>query len=124
MVSRHILAKVDPGSTPKKRKAPDGQIDGQIRRPPADPLADGGAAGAPPPPEPPKSPASRKAAKAAMAIAAAASSSSDSDAPSSQNEPDADTVVLDAEPAPAKVPPEMGNSPEFRAQILISSNFI
>ena len=43
MVSRRISAKVDPGSTPKKRKAPDGLVDGQIRRPAADPPADDGA---------------------------------------------------------------------------------
>ena len=33
MMSRKILANVAPGSTPLKRKAPDGSLDGQIKKP-------------------------------------------------------------------------------------------
>ena len=61
--------------------------------------------------------ACKKAAKKAKAIAAAASSGSASNASSSQSEPEADTVVLDEEPSLARMPPEMGSSPEFHALV-------
>ena len=106
ILSRKILANAVPGLTPQKRKAPDSQLDGQIKKPgPAPPPPDNAAS---------KKPRRASASKGARAAASASDvSKSDSDASASASD---EPVVVsdDDQPAPtACMPPELGTGVAF-----------
>ena len=97
-----ILAKIAPGATPKKRKAPDGAADGLI------PAVDGPTPRLTPgsPPKPAKAAASGKNRAATGAAAAVVSSSTHSDDSSSASGHGAGAVGLDQPAALASMPPD------------------
>jgi hypothetical protein len=105
-LSRRILANTLPGQTPQKRKAPEPQLDGQIRKPgAASPPADDDAK------KRPRRSTTGKSARAAPAVLDASKSDSDASA-SAVDDP---VVVSDDEPTAshALMPSELGSGAAF-----------
>jgi hypothetical protein len=106
LLSRKILANAVPGQTPQKRKAPDSQLDGQIKKPGAvPPPQDGGV----------KKCSRRTPAGKGARDAAAASDASKLDSDATLSAADEPLVVSDDDPvAPAALmPSELGTGTAF-----------
>jgi hypothetical protein len=127
MVSRKILANALPGSTPLKRKAPDGALDGQIVKP-----GPYGAPAQPPQPGPPDSgsllqlPPAAKASKpskpAKRGAHRRARDSGDDSATSGSDEHASDDEAVVYEPGDsssglARMPSDLGSGPAFASLV-------
>ena len=127
LVSRKILANALPGSTPLKRKAPDGALDGQIVKPGPD-----GAPAQPPQPGPPDSgsllplPPAAKASKpskpAKRGAHRRARDSGDDSATSGSDEHASDDEAVVYEPGDsssglARMPSDLGSGPAFASLV-------
>jgi hypothetical protein len=109
MVVRKVLSCSVPGSTPKKRPAPNSAVDGQISVP-------GNSAGAPAVPPPRKKPRRSKA--AAKAKNDSSTSSGDSSSSSSDGgEPPPKVVDLSSPAPPACMPAALERGPAFAALV-------
>jgi hypothetical protein len=115
MIVRRVLANIQPGATPEKRKAPGNASEGQIRKPggdlPPPPIHSAGAA-----PKRRRLGHGQPHTSAAAKDSASSSSSSDPGA-TSGSEPDQPVVILDS-PAPlAEMPTMLGAGIEFSALV-------
>ena len=109
LLSRKILANAVPGQTPRKRKAPDPSLDGQIKKPGGNPL----------PSDDVEAAAPKRARRAPAGKGASATSvvsdGSKSDSDASHSAADEPVVVSDddlAAPA-ARMPPDLGSGAPF-----------
>jgi hypothetical protein len=112
MVVRKVLSCSVPGSTPKKRPAPDSAVDGQISVP-------GNSAGGPAVPPPGKKPRSSKAAKAAAKSKKDSSTSSGDSSSSSSDggEPAPAALDLTSSAPSACMPAALERGPAFDALV-------